>query len=529
MGRSKLRLLLIDDDEDDYVITQTLLTEATYQAREFAEGIDLEWVSTYELGLAEISRRQHDVYLIDYYLGANNGLDLVRTAIKEGCTAPLILLTGQNDRMTDIEAMRLGAADYLVKAKLDAPLLERSIRYAFERKRSADARADLEAKLRQTQRMEAVGRLAGGIAHDFNNMLTAIMGYAGMALDGTPEDDPIRSDIQGIQKTAQRAAGLTRQLLAFSRRQVAEPQTLNINDLITNMDKLLSRLIGKEIEFITLLAPNLGRVKIDPSQFEQVLINLVTNAQEALPNGGRVVIETGNVILGGSASTEHLGLSYPDEYVLLAVKDNGIGISESIKDHIFEPFFTTKEVGYGAGLGLATSFGIVNQNNGFIDVDSTLNEGTTIKVYLPRVEEILNESTKANASSPSAKDQKTILLVEDEPAVRKLVARVLQHEGYNLLEATNGQEGLDLAQSHQHTPINLLITDLVMPQMGGKVLAEQLRVMRPNLKVLFISGYTNQIDNNQGEWDLPEVASLNKPFSPVVLIQCVRELLDTLD
>jgi two-component system cell cycle sensor histidine kinase/response regulator CckA len=397
-----------------------------------------------------------------------------------------------------------------------------------ERKRAEEMRAKLEEHLRQSQKMEAVGTLAGGIAHDFNNLLTAIMGYTGLVLDELTPDDARYNDIQGIQKTAQRAADLTRQLLAFARRQIVELRILNLNELILNMGKMLRRLIGEDIELVTLPGPNLGLVKVDPGQFEQVLVNLAINARDAMPNGGKLTIETANVTLDLDYVRQHAEV-IPGEYVMLAVSDSGIGMTEEVKSHIFEPFFTTKEVNRGTGLGLATCFGIIKQSDGHIWVYSEPGQGTTFKVYLPRIDEAETASLFRHVESGDLpRGSETVLLVEDEAAVRDLAARMLRQQGYKLLEATNGHEALQLAQKRPDEKIHLVVTDVVMPQMGGKVLTDQLKSLRPDIKVLFTSGYTDKAVVHHDVLE-PNIAFLQKPFSPQMLVRKVREVLDQED
>ncbi len=393
-----------------------------------------------------------------------------------------------------------------------------------ERKRAEELRAELEQQFRQSQKMEAIGRLAGGIAHDFNNLLTAIMGYASMALDTLPADHPAIGDMQGIQKTAQRAANLTRQLLAFARRQIIEPRLLNLNDLILNLDKMLSRLIGEDIKLRLVLAPDLLPVKADSGQLEQVLLNLAVNARDAMPNGGELIIETTNVNLDHDYARRHADVS-PGEYVLLAVSDTGVGMTEEVKSRLFEPFFTTKEVGKGTGLGLATCFGIVKQNGGHIRAYSELGEGTTFKVYLPQAEGVASPISKPEPIDILTQGTETILLAEDEAAVRDLAVRVLRQQGYTVLAAADGQDALRLAQSQPKKEIHLLVTDMVMPHLGGAELANRLKEIRPKLRVLFMSGYT---DSTIIRYGLPQTgaAFLQKPFSPQRLVHKVREMLD---
>lgn len=381
----------------------------------------------------------------------------------------------------------------------------------------------LEEQLLQAQKMEAIGTLAGGIAHDFNNMLTAIMGYAGLAIDTLPPDHPIYADIEGIQRIAQRAAELTSQLLAFARRQMIEPQVVNLNNLLLSMSQMLGRLIGEDVELITRPAPELWHVQIDPGQFEQIIVNLAVNARDAMPGGGRLIIETANMTISQSQTQPYAEIE-TGEYVMLAVTDTGTGISEEIKGHIFEPFFTTKEVGKGTGLGLATCFGIVKQNNGHIEVYSQPNRGATFTVYLPRVKDKIRAASAGHQTNHLPGGEETILLVEDEAAVRNLAARVLGNQGYRILQAINGVEALSLIKTQNSHRIDLLITDMVMPKMGGKMLVDQLRKTHPRLKILFISGYTDQAIARHLEAD---TAFLQKPFSPYSLANKVREVLDS--
>ncbi len=392
-----------------------------------------------------------------------------------------------------------------------------------EVKRDVTRELQLEEQYHQAQKMEAIGRLAGGVAHDFNNLLTGIMGHAGLALQELPPGDPVRNDIQEIHKNAERAANLTRQLLTFARRQVIAPRVLNLNELILNVDKMLRRLIGEDIELVTLPAPDLGQIKADPGQIEQVLLNLAVNARDAMPDGGKLTIEITEVILDEAYTRRHPEVS-PGQYVMLAVSDTGMGMTEEVKAHIFEPFFTTKEVGKGTGLGLATCFGIVRQNNGHIWVYSEPGQGTTFKIYLPRVEETVDSSTKRGQSPSLPRGTEVILLVEDEEAVRDLAARALRRQGYTVLEAANGEEALRLAEEYSGE-IHLLLTDVVMPQMGGKALATRLGGIRSKTKILFTSGYTDKAIVHHSILD-SDIAFIQKPFSPTTLVYKVREVLD---
>jgi len=383
----------------------------------------------------------------------------------------------------------------------------------------------LEQQLRQAQKMEAVGRLAGGVAHDFNNQLTAIMSYAGLALNKLSKDSPIRPDLEGILQSARSAANLIRQLLAFSRKQIVKPQNINFNSLISNLDKMLRRLISENIELITSLAPNLGQIKADPGQLEQVLVNLVVNARDAMPEGGKLLIETKNITLDQEYVRLHPQIP-PGNYVQLSVSDTGIGMTPDVQTHLFEPFFTTKEKGKGTGLGLATCFGIIKQNGGQITAYSEVGVGTTVKVYLPAVDvaATIHHQPLSSSTLQYARRNETILIVEDDDTILNLGVSILSELGYTILKAQNGNEALQLVKKIPHPKIDLLITDVVMPKMGGKVLFARMKAIYPNIKILFMSGYTNE---TIGQADIlePGTPFLQKPFSPVTLSNKVRAVL----
>jgi signal transduction histidine kinase len=385
-------------------------------------------------------------------------------------------------------------------------------------------RKQLEAQFLQAQKLEGIGRLAGGIAHDFNNLLTAISGYADFIWDALPHDQQIRSDLEEIQKAVTRASDLTRQLLAFARKQIIEPRVLNLNDLIGNMDKLLRRVIGEDIDLITRPEPNLGCVKADSGQIEQVILNLAVNARDAMPNGGKLTIETRNVFLDSSYVRGHQSVT-EGSYVLLAVSDSGVGMDSDVQAHAFEPFFTTKAQGKGTGLGLATCYGIVKQHGGNIWVYSEVGQGTTFKIYLPHVDELVTAAPGQAPAQTLPRGKETVLVVEDETAVRALATRVLRAQGYLVLEAMNGAEAIRVAEAYAPAAIDLLLTDVVMPQLGGQAAAAQISARNSTMKVLFISGYTDSAIVHHGR--LKEgVAFLHKPFTPAVLTRKVREVLD---
>ena len=381
----------------------------------------------------------------------------------------------------------------------------------------------LEAQLRQAQKMEAIGRLAGGVAHDFNNLLTAIAGYIELALLDSSMGSELRGDLSEIMKATMRAAGLTRQLLAFARKQIIDPHVFNLNDLVLDMDRLLRPLIGEDIELVTLPGSDLGHIKADPGQVEQILVNLAINARDAMPSGGKLTVETANIVLDDNFARGHVGVT-PGPYVLLAVSDTGVGMSAEVQAHIFEPFFTTKEPGKGTGLGLATCYGIIKQHGGYIWVYSEVGQGTTFKIYFPRVVEPLDEMPRYPDERELPQGSETILLVEDEPSVRALAVRVLRARGYAVLEAGNGAEALRVAQDYKGA-IDLLLTDIVMPQMGGMALAEQLATLRPHVAIVYMSGYTDNTVVGYGRFE-KGITFLQKPFSPGALARKVREVLD---
>ncbi|HXI64874.1 MAG TPA: response regulator [Gemmatimonadales bacterium] len=381
----------------------------------------------------------------------------------------------------------------------------------------------LQRELVQAQKMEAVGRLAGGIAHDFNNLLTAILGSAELALETLPAGAPEREEVDEVRKAALRAADLTRQLLAFSRQQVIVPKVLNPNDVVSGMDKMLRRLLGEDVELRAALASDLGAVKVDPGQLEQVVLNLAVNARDAMPDGGTLTIETQNIELDQRYVQGHLSAE-PGPYVMLAVSDSGVGMDAGTQARIFEPFFTTKEKGRGTGLGLATVYGIVKQSGGWIWVYSEPGHGTTFKVYFPRVAAVTAPATASVAPPTSVRGSETILVVEDDETIRNLVLKVLKGNGYTVLAAANGDEAERVAGQHRGR-IHLLITDVVLPGLSGPEVARRLVTTRTDTRVLYLSGYTNDAVLRRGVLEAG-VAFLQKPFTPGVLGRKIREVLD---
>jgi two-component system, cell cycle sensor histidine kinase and response regulator CckA len=389
--------------------------------------------------------------------------------------------------------------------------------------RDTTERIALEERLRQSQKMEAVGRLAGGIAHDFNNLLTIILGYSQILSDGFPAGSRLADSNAQIKSAAERAAGITRQLLAFSRKQVLSPRVINLNDIVLNLDSLLRRLIGEDIEVMTVPANDLGTVKADPGQIEQVIMNLALNSRDAMPQGGKLTLETANATLDENYANQHQAVE-PGKYVMLAVSDTGHGMTTETMGRIFEPFYTTKEVGKGTGLGLSMVYGIVKQSGGYIWVYSEPGQGTTFKIYLPRVDQPAEPASAERPLIGGARGTETILLVEDDPQLRELSTSVLSHCGYRVLTASTPEEGIAICESN-HRDIRLLVTDVVMPRMNGRQLAERIQKVSPRIRVLYISGYTDNAIVHYGVLD-SGLWFLAKPFTLSALVAKVREVLD---
>ena len=397
------------------------------------------------------------------------------------------------------------------------------------RERTADLERTLEAlqrsedQLRQAQKLEALGRLAGGIAHDFNNLLTAILGYGSLVRGRLGPDSPSMRDLEEILRAADRAARLTRQLLAFSRQQVLEPRVLDLNAVVTDLDRMLRRLIGEDIDLVTAPAEGLGRIKADPGQLEQVLLNLIVNSRDAMPGGGKLTIETADVDLDEGPARARADVA-PGHYVMLAVSDTGCGMSPEVRARMFEPFFTTREMGRGTGLGLSTVHGIVKQSDGHIEVYSEPGRGTTIKIYFPRAEEPLEVLERPSPAATRIEGTETILLVEDEEMIRRMLTQSLELLGYAVIEACDGSEAI-AACEWRDRPVDLLITDVIMPLMNGPELVQRIAAIRPDLRVLFMSGYTDRALIHQG-LRRSGTAFLQKPFTPEALARKIREILD---
>ncbi|HEV7684382.1 MAG TPA: response regulator [Pyrinomonadaceae bacterium] len=475
-------------------------------------------VGTYKIGRIAEQRRPH----ISNEVQTDPEVSDHEWAIREGMIAfagyPLLV----EDRLVGVMAMF--ARQKLADDSLDVlASMADVISQGIERKRVEEALHASEEQLRQSQKLEAIGQLAGGIAHDFNNLLTVITGYSELTIKRLPTEDRLRQNVEEIKKAGDRAAGLTRQLLAFSRKQVLQPKVLNLNGVVSELEKMLRRLIGEDIGLRTVLESDLGSVKADPGQIEQIIMNLAVNARDAMPQGGKLTIETTNIYLDENYARNHIAV-IPGPYVMLAVSDTGSGIDSVTQARIFEPFFTTKEAGKGTGLGLSTVYGIVKQSGGNIWLYSEVGQGTTFKVYLPRVDEGAEEYKRSAESEETFQGAETILVAEDEEMVRKLAVQVLEMHGYRVLEAANGGAALLICERHKE-PIQLLITDVIMPEMSGRELAERLAQLRPEMKVLYMSGYTDNAIVHQGVLD-DGANFIQKPFPTEALARKVRDVLD---
>ena len=508
-------ILLIDDDPQAQALIEMALIDAHFERR-------IEVVATAAAGLARVKADEHDIYLVDQRLPDGTGIELIRTAKDLGANKPFILMTGYGSGALDEAALREGAADYVEKHLVGAHL-ERSIRYSLRNWQASRALGEREEQLRQSQKMEAIGRLAGGVAHDFNNLLTAIIGYTDM-LDERPEvDGQTARDVREIRRAADRGAALTRQLLAFSRKQFLNPTVININESVAGLLHMLPRLIGDHIHTDARLGTGLGFVKADASQIEQVIVNLVLNARDAMPTGGDVTIVTSNVELTDER-LEAEGVNLPQgPYVMLAITDTGVGMDDATRAHAFEPFFTTKAKGKGTGLGLATVYGIIDQSGGAIAMETAPNRGTSVRIYLP-VTTALPEQARRQITPLATEGTETILLVEDNDAIREISARALRRRGYAVHEAANGEEAIDWTAKAPRRA-DMLITDVVMPGLSGPNLAARLMQQNPRLCVLYMSGYTDDATEVHGTfWG--GVPLLQKPFTPAQLAERVRMALD---
>ena len=511
-----VRILVVDDDPQALALVEMALIDAHFERM-------IEVVSTATVGLGRIKADQHDVYVIDHRLPDGTGINLIRDAHAAGVTKPCILITGYGSGALDEAALQEGAADYVEKHLIGSHL-ERAIRYALRDWQTGRALHDRDDQLRHAQKMEAIGRLAGGVAHDFNNLLTAIIGFTDLIAERIDPADSTALDIREIRKAADRATALTRQLLSFSRKQFLDPTVLDLNDTVLGLIQMLPRVIGDHIETTTRLASDLRPVFADASQMDQVLVNLVLNARDAMPGGGRLTIETENVDLDEQRlQAEGLAL-VPGRHVMLAVTDTGVGMDSATLARAFEPFFTTKAKGKGTGLGLATIYGIVDQSGGGIALETAPGRGTSVRIYLPVTSATARLGPVEVQPTATGGGTETLLLVEDNDSVRELATQALRRRGYTVYETRNAEEAIEWSMRATAKP-HLLVTDVVMPGLSGPNLAARLVQLNPDLRVLYMSGYTDDATSVHGNfWG--GVPLLQKPFTPAQLAERVRLTLD---
>jgi signal transduction histidine kinase len=511
--KSPLHILYLEDDPNDVALIQSILEDGGIPCTSTCVQTRADFVAALEHGGI-------DLILSDFTLPTFDGLSALKIAHDGQPDLPIILVSGTLGEEQAVASLKSGATDYVLKQHLTR--LVPAVRRAMQEVEERAERKQLEAQFIEAQKMEVIGQLAGGVAHDFNNILAIILGCSELITSKLATDSPLQKYTEEIRHASEQAAGLTRQLLVFSRKQTVQPVVLDLNDVVKDLDKMLRRLIDENIEMTIVPGKQIGRVKADSGYVGQVLMNLVVNARDAMPNGGKLTIATSNVTVDENHARTGI---IPGAYVMLRVSDTGTGMTEEVKAHLFEAFFTTKPKGKGTGLGLATCQTIVQQCGGYIGVHSEAGKGATFEIYFPRIEQPLAVAAKPIQIGPVARGTETLLVVEDEPALRHLAVNVLGAQGYMVLPASNGQDGLRVAREHKGSPIQLVVTDIVMPQMGGKVMAEWLKATYPHIKVLYTSGYTDDGLAQHGVLE-PGIEFLPKPYTPSGLAGKVRELLD---
>lgn len=540
-------VLIVDDTPANLRLLSELLKQEGYQVRLFLRGA---------LALEAAVNDPPDLILLDINMPEMNGYEVCQRLKANDALRdiPIIFISALDETSEKIKAFNEGGIDYITKPfqaeevharvkthlelrRLQKELCEQNqlleikvqertaelLKSNEQLKKEIEERIKLEKELIQSQKMEAVGRLAGGVAHDFNNLLIVIEAYSYFALKRLADDDPLHREIEEIRKAGNRASSLTRQLLAFSRRQVIQPLVLNLNHVVKEMDKMLCRLVGEDVELILNLDPSLRPMKADPGQIEQIIMNLAVNSRDAMPKGGRLTVDTANVYLDDSQAFKYAD-NRSGTHIMIAVSDTGCGIDPKIQEKIFEPFFTTKELGKGTGLGLSTVYGIVKQNDGMITVASEPEKGTTFRIFFPAVEESAVTVAPIRESDDSYRGAETILVVEDDLTTRTVISRILREKGYTILEAADGLEALQIYKMHEN-PIHLILTDVVMPGISGRELFNQIQSFNSKAKVLFMSGYTDDAIVQHGVLE-NGVAFLQKPISPTDIIRKVRMVLD---
>ncbi len=506
-----LRVLMVEDSEDDALLLLQELKRGNYAPESTR-------VDTPEALRAALTGRDWDLVMSDYRLPHFSGPAALKLLQETGQDLPFIIVSGVVTEEDAVAAMKAGAHDYVTKHKLARliPIIARELREAEQRRENKCLQKEQAV---QSQKLEIIGRLAGGVVHDFNNLLTAISGNAELGSQALANGHQAAGNLEEIKQAVEQATGLTRQLLAFTRRQSMETEVLNMNELVTAMTNMLRRLVGDEIQLATQLTPDLKATRANPGQCQQVLLNLVVNARDAMPQGGTITIRTANA--PGKPAAQGQG---PAGYVCVSVSDTGAGMSEEMKARIFQPFFTTKEPGKGTGLGLSICQDIIRERRGYMEVESAPGQGTTFTFFLPQTNEPIKGSAQPQAVQAMPHGTETVLLAEDDSAVRGMITSMLRSQGYTVLQACNGEEALTVARSDQGKAINLLLTDVMMPRMGGIELAEKFSQLYPSAKVLFTSGYTaDPVALNGISGDT--VPFIEKPFLPFDLARKVRKVL----
>jgi signal transduction histidine kinase len=510
-----LRVLIAEDREDDAVLLLRELERGGYE-------VAWERVETRAAMSAALDSKAWDLIVSDFRMPRFTAPEALALCRERRVEAPFIIVSSTVSEEEAVESMRAGALDFVTKGRFArlCPAVARGLRQVEEQR----ARARAEAELRQAQKMEAIGQLAGGVAHDFNNILGVVTGNCDLLRRQMDPEDPRRRRLDEIQSAAAKAASLTHQLLAFSRRQVLQPVVIDLNALIADVEKMLRRLIREDIQVVSSLQEGLGSVKADPGQIEQVVLNLAVNARDAMPAGGKLIIETRNVRLDESYARSRPGVQ-SGSYVMLAVSDTGTGMDEKTLSHIFEPFFTTKEPGKGTGLGLATVYGIVTQSKGNVAVYSEPGHGTTFKVYLPRCDDA---AALPAGPLPAAEDacggKETLLLLEDEDALRRVICEALEASGYTVITEGAPEDALRAGLSYPDR-IDLLLSDVVMPRVSGREAFERLRATHPSARALYMSGYAHEVVDHNGVLDAG-THFIQKPFAFDVLLRKIREVLE---
>lgn len=510
-----LRILLVEDSEDDATLVIRAIRKGGYD-------VTFERVQTADAMNKTLQENKWDIIISDYRMPQFDAMQALHILKSTALEIPFIIVSGTIGEETAVTAMKAGAHDYIMKDNLPrlVPAIERELREASNRLMLRQK----EEQLILSQKLEGIGRLASGIAHDFNNHLAVIIMSADILLNDTQVPPPLKIEVEEIKTAGERASELTKQLLAFCRKQILQPRVIQLNSIISEMNRMFVRLISQDIKLITHLDPSLQTVKADPAQVQQVVMNLVVNARDAMPEGGNLLIETKNVKFDEPYLDDHISVK-PGFYAMISVTDTGIGMDSETMAKVFEPFFTTKGESKGTGLGLATTYGIVKQSSGYISVNSEPGKGSSFKVYFPCVKGEVKEHSLEESPQQLTQRTETILLVEDKDSIRRLVRRILENNGYTVIDASSGANALEKASSYQGT-IHMLITDVIMPAMKGQEVAQQISKVRPDIKILYISGYADDTFANN-EITEPGPILLSKPFTQEKLIYRVAEILDS--